>query len=171
MAEGRPDLKIRAARQQDLPALTEIYNHYVRTTHITFDVEPRSPQDRREWFERHPERGPHRLIVAADADAVVGYATSEPFRERPAYRTSVETSVYLHPDATGRGIGTLLYGRLFDELAGEEVHRAVAAMTLPNDASLALHRRFGFMEVGTFTEVGYKLGRYWDVLWLEKPLP
>jgi phosphinothricin acetyltransferase len=161
---------IRPARVEDLPALTEIYNHYVRTSPVTFDVEPFAVEDRREWLSHYAEDGPYRLLVAEGAASVLGYATSSPFRHRPAYRTSVETSVYCHPNATGRGVGTRLYERLFEEIAGQGLHRAYAGITMPNDASLALHRRFGFREVGTFREVGHKFDRYWDVLWLEKPL-
>ncbi|MFQ5843947.1 MAG: GNAT family N-acetyltransferase, partial [Planctomycetota bacterium] len=101
---------------------------------------------------------------------VVGYACSTPFRPKPAYRTSVETTVYVAPAATGRGVGGRLYQALFDALAGEELHRAYAGIVPPNPASVALHRRFGFHEVGVAREVGHKLGRYWDVAWFEKGL-
>jgi phosphinothricin acetyltransferase len=130
MGAGRPDVRVRAAREQDLPGLSEIYNHYVRTSAITFDIEPQSVEQRREWLLAHPDTGPHRLLVATDEDRVLGYATSGPFRARPAYRTTVETSVYLDPGATGRGIGVVLYERLFAEIADEELHRAVAGVTL-----------------------------------------
>jgi phosphinothricin acetyltransferase len=93
------------------------------------------------------------------------------FRERAAYSRSVETSVYLDPSMLGHGLGTALYAALLDELAHEDVHRAYAGIALPNDASEALHRRLGFREVGTYTEVGRKFGRWWDVRWYERPLP
>jgi phosphinothricin acetyltransferase len=83
----------------------------------------------------------------------------------------VETTVYLDPAATGRGVGSMLYQQLFTELQAEDVHRAFAGVALPNPASVALHRRFGFTDVGTFTEVGRKNGRWWDVLWLQRSLP
>jgi phosphinothricin acetyltransferase len=102
---------------------------------------------------------------------VLGYATSSPFRPKPGYLTSVETSVYLRPDATGHGLGTLLYRAVFDALAGQDLHRAYAGVALPNDASVRLHERLGFREIGTFVEVGRKFGRYWDVLWFERSLP
>jgi phosphinothricin acetyltransferase len=161
---------VRPARAEDLAGLTEIYNHFVVSSHVTFDVEPFTADGRREWFSHYAEDGPFRLLVAEAGGTVRGYATSSPFRTRPAYRTSVETSVYCRPDATGVGLGTRLYQRLFEGIAGLDLHRAYAGITLPNEASLALHRRFGFREVGTFREVGFKFGRYWDVLWLEKPL-
>jgi phosphinothricin acetyltransferase len=170
MGAGRPDVHVRAAREPDLPALTDVYNHYVRTSAATFDIEPLTVEQRRDWLVAHPDTGPHRLLVATEGDRILGYASSGPFRVRPAYRSTVETSVYLDLGATARGIGTLLYERLFDELGGQGLHRAVAGVTLPNEQSRALHRRLGFTEVGTFTEVGFKFDRYWDVLWLEKPL-
>ena len=82
----------------------------------------------------------------------------------------METTVYLAPDATGQGLGRRLYGALFDSLAGADVHLAVGGITLPNEASLALHRAFGFEPVGIFRQVGYKFGRYWDVQWFQRRL-
>jgi phosphinothricin acetyltransferase len=84
--------------------------------------------------------------------------------------TSVETSIYLAPEATGRGMGTDLYAALFAALAEEDLHRAYAGVTLPNTASVALHRKFGFRSIGVYREVGRKFGKYWDVEWFEKPL-
>ena len=83
----------------------------------------------------------------------------------------VETSVYCDPSATGGGLGTALYATLFSVLAGEDLHRAYAGVALPNDASESLHRRFGFREIGTYTEVGRKFGQWWDVRWYERPMP
>lgn len=128
--------------------------------------------ERKRWFDHYDAVGRHRLLVAcADGTegtdgTVVGYATSSPHRPKAAYQTSVETSVYCDPEATGVGVGTALYESLFAALAAEDVHRAFAGITLPNVASVALHRRFGFAEVGVFAEVGRKFGRYWDVLWM-----
>lgn len=153
-----------------MPALREIYNNYVSSSAVTFDIEPASVEGRREWFRRYGRTGRHRLLVAEEAGKVVGYATSGQFRERAAYRPSVETSAYCAPYATGRGIGSRLYQVLLDELATEDVHRAYAGITLPNDASERLHRRFGFQPVGVLNEVGRKFDRYWDVLWLERRL-
>ena len=101
---------------------------------------------------------------------VLGYATSSPFRPKPAYSTSVEVSVYCAPEAAGRGIGTLLYKALFEALEGEDLHRAYAGIAQPNEASARLHARFGFRHIGTYEEVGRKFGRYWDVAWYEKKL-
>jgi phosphinothricin acetyltransferase len=161
---------IRAATRADLPRLIEIYNYYIINTPITFDLEPYTIETRTPWFDEHAETGRHRMLVAVEDGNVIGYATSSRFRSKAAYNPTVESSVYCAHEATGRGIGSMLYGALFDILATEDVNRIVAGVTIPNDASIALHKRFGFYEVGTFTEQGRKFGRYWDVTWLERPL-
>jgi phosphinothricin acetyltransferase len=163
-------VSVRPGRLEDLPALTDIYNHYVVNTHITFDLEPFTVEQRAEWFSHYGDTGRHRLLVALDGDDVVGYATSGRFRDKPAYAPSAETTIYCQPGVTGRGVGRALYSALFDALAGEDVHKAFAGVALPNDTSLAFHRSFGFSDVGTFHEVGRKFDKWWDVLWLERDL-
>ncbi|HTR69649.1 MAG TPA: GNAT family N-acetyltransferase [Mycobacteriales bacterium] len=167
----RADVSIRAGVAADLPALTEIYNHYVLTTAVTFDLDAFSVERRQEWFGRYRSTGPYRLLVATRGDRVIGYATSSPFRDKAAYAPSIEVTAYLAADSGGAGVGSMLYQQLLHDLRGEDLHRAYAAIALPNEASLALHRRFGFRDVGTMTEVGRKHGRWWDVLWMERDLP
>ncbi|KOG86267.1 GNAT family N-acetyltransferase [Streptomyces varsoviensis] len=166
------EVQVRPGVVTDLDALTDLYNHYVRETPITFDTAPFTPEGRRPWLLSHPEDGPYRLLVAQESPGgrILGYATSSPLRAKAAYATSVETTVYCAADADGRGVGTLLYKALFEALAGEDVHRAYAGITQPNEASHRLHRRFGFEPLGTYHEVGRKFGRYWDVAWYEKDL-
>jgi len=168
----RTEVQVRPGVEGDLDTLTAIYNHYVRETSITFDTAVFTPEERRPWLLSHPEDGPHRLMVAADADTqeILGYATSSTYRPRAAYHTSVAVSVYVTPGAGRRGIGTLLYKALFEALADEDVHRAYAGIAQPNEASTRLHERFGFRYVGTYREVGRKFGRYWDVAYYEKDL-
>jgi phosphinothricin acetyltransferase len=162
-------LKTRAATLQDLPALTQIYNHYIVQTPVTFDLRPVTPGERRPWFNDHSTTGRYRILVAEDAvGQVIGCASSSRWRPKAAYDTTVESSVYCHPEQTGKGIGSLLYQALFDLLEHENVHRVVAGITLPNPASVRLHERFGFRRVGDFSEVGFKFGRYWDVAWFER---
>jgi phosphinothricin acetyltransferase len=161
---------VRPGQAGDLPALTALYNHYVEHTHVTFDTQPFTVEQRHVWFSHYGPTGRHRLFVAVVGDELVGYATSSRFRDKAAYDTSVETTVYVLDGGAGRGVGSALYSELFGALQGEDVHRAYAGIALPNDASIALHRRFGFADVGTYGEVGRKLGRYWDVTWLEKTL-
>lgn len=161
---------VRPAEPEDAGSLNEIYNHYVLTSAISFDVSPVTTEERLAWLAEHPQRGPYRVAVAQERGRVVGFASSSRVRPRAAYGTSIETSLYVAPDATGRGIGTSLYESLFASLVEEDLHRAYAGITMPNPVSVALHRRFGFEHVGTFTEQGRKFGRYWDVAWFDKPL-
>ena len=162
--------QIRAAEPSDLAEVARIYDHYIVHTAITFDLEPFGSEGRRAWFESFDRKGRHRLLVAEVDGAVLRYASSHGFRPKGAYETSVETSVYLDPGATGNGLGRQLYEALFRELATEDVHRAYAGITLPNPASLSLHERMGFEPIGIYGEVGRKHGRYWDVSWHEKRL-
>ncbi|MGA3228593.1 MAG: N-acetyltransferase family protein [Candidatus Binatus sp.] len=164
------EVRLRPAVRGDLPRLTEIYNYYVVNTPITFDLKPLTVHQRARWFDEHAGKGRHQMFVAEDAGRVVGYACTGPFRDKAAYGTSVETSIYCAHDAKGRGIGGMLYRVLFDALENEDIHRLLAGITIPNDASLKLHRRFGFTEVGVFSECGRKLGGYWDVVWMQRPL-
>ena len=161
---------VRPATEHDLGPINDVYNRYVVETHFTFDIEPMTLDARREWFEHYDNSGRYRVFVGVSDGAVVGYASSSRFRPKPGYETSVETTIYLAPDAVGRGIGTKLYEELFKSLEGEDLHRAYAGIALPNQASIALHERFGFKRVAHFTEQGRKFDRYWDVGWYEKPL-
>jgi phosphinothricin acetyltransferase len=165
------DFGVRAATLDDLEALTEIYNHYIVHSAITFDLRPFATTERRAWFDDHADSGPHRLLAACDEHGrCVGYSSSSRWRPKPAYNTTVEVSVYCHPDARGRGCGTALYGALFAALEREDVQTLVAGISLPNPASLSLHERFGFRPVGVFHAVGRKFDRFWDVAWFERPL-
>jgi phosphinothricin acetyltransferase len=160
---------VRPATGNDLEALNDIYNHYVATSHVTFDVEATSIQWRRRWFEEHTD-GRHRVFVAILVGRVTGYASSSQYRAKAAYETTVETSAYVAPDFVGRGLGTSLYAVLLDALEREDVHRALAGIAQPNEASVALHRRFGFYPVAHFSDQGRKFDRYWDVDWYERAL-
>jgi phosphinothricin acetyltransferase len=164
-------LQIRPAKADDLPRIVAIYNHYVLHTHVTFDTEEVAVLQRLEWFDAFSSFGPHRLMVAQADDQVVGYASSSRFKVRQAYDTSVETTIYMDPDAVGDGIGSRLYGSLLDAVKAEpSVHRAYGVIAIPNEGSIALHERFGFERVGTCHEVGFKFDKYWDVSWFEKDM-
>lgn len=161
-------IAIAAGSLEDLEAINEIYNHYVVSSAATFDLEPRTKEWRREWFAKYGDRGRHRLLVARVQGGVIAYATSSPYRPRPAYDPTVETSVYVAHVHAGRGIGSALYAALLRELEAEDVHRAFAGIAMPNPASVRLHERHGFRRVGLFSEQGRKFGRYWDVAWYER---
>ena len=111
-----------------------------------------------------------RFLVAEQDSLVVGYAGTTRFRPKAAYDTTVETTIYCAPESIGKGLGTQLYAALFATLSGENIHRIVAGYVPPNPISAALHARFGFKEIGVFSENGYKFDRYWDVCWMERPL-
>lgn len=163
------DHTIRPATLDDLEALTAIYNYYIVHSAITFDLHPFTAAGRRAWFDDHSITGRHRLLVATDpSGSCVGYASSSRWRPKPAYDTTVEVSVYCHPDACGHGYGRALYGALFSALEQEDVHAMVAGISLPNPASIALHERLGFRQVGVFHEVGWKFEKFWDVAWFER---
>jgi len=163
------DIAIRHAEQGDLSELLAIYNHYVVHTPITFDLMPRTLAQRREWFDEFAKTGKYQCFVATNQDRPLGWVCSARFKDKAAYSSTVETSVYLKPDAIGKGIGRQLYRTLFEALAGEDVHRAFGGITLPNEASVALHRAAGFELVGIYPEIGRKFGKYWDVaLYLRK---
>lgn len=164
-------IQLRPASIDDLPAITEIRNYYIINTHITFDVEPYRPEQLVSWFREHSDGKRYRLLVASDpATGVLGYACTGHFRSKAAYDTTVEASVACRPDAVGRGLGAMLYTALFDVIADQDINRIVAGIAQPNPASNALHRRFGFRALGSFSEVGRKFDKYWDVMWMDRPL-
>ena len=166
MAETR----IRAATPQDLPRLTEIYNHYVLHTPVTFDLEPHTVEARATWLNQFAPTGCHRLLVAIEDDLVLGYAGTTRFRAKAAYDTTVEATIYCAPEAVGKGLGRKLFAALFQAIEQEDIHRIVGGYTVPNAGSLSLLERFGFQAVGVFHQVGRKFDRYWDAAFMERPL-
>lgn len=165
MAEG---LIVRRAVREDLPELTALYNHYIETSACTFDLKPYTVEQRTPWFEQFRETGRYQLFVALAGGKLVGYAGSMQYRAKAAYDPSVESTVYVRNGAGRHGTGTRLYETLFAALAKEDVHRVYAGITMPNPASIALHKRFGFTLAGAYNQVGRKFDRYWDVEWYEK---
>jgi phosphinothricin acetyltransferase len=157
------DMAIRRIEQGDLPALLEIYNHYVRETAITFDIEPRTLAQRRDWFDGFASSGRYQCFVAVKQGRPIGWASSHRYNERAAYDTTISSSIYLAAETCGQGLGKALYATLFEALTGEDIHRIFCGITLPNEASVRLHRSFGFEPVGIYREVGRKFGRFWDV--------
>jgi phosphinothricin acetyltransferase len=161
--------RIRPAEDSDLAQITAIHNYYVENTHLSFDIHPFSADQSRSWFAEHCAGDRYRLLVAEDQEhGIVAYATSGRFRAKEAYGTTVEVSIQCAPTFKGGGLGRRLYDELFTLLAAKDVRCAVAAIAVPNPASVALHERMGFHPVGTFRQVGRKFDRYWDVLWMQK---
>ena len=160
------DLTVRAAGPADLDAVSAIYDAAARSSVATFDLEgPPLPY----WQAKLDADGPGtRMLVAVDpAGAVAGFAYSGWFRPRPAYGATRETSIYLHAEARGQGLGRRLYRELLDLLRADGMHLAVAVVAQPNPASDALHRALGYEPVGTFDEVGHKFGRYVSTRWFQ----
>jgi phosphinothricin acetyltransferase len=163
-------LSIRRVEQGDLPALLDIYNHYVLTTPITFDIEPRTLAQRQEWLDTFKPTGRYQCFVAVESGTAIGWACSGKYKDKAAYDTSVEMSVYLHPSAHGKGLGRRLYQTIIDALQGQDIHRLYGGITQPNAASVALHVAMGFRHIGTQSEVGRKFGKFWDVALYERGL-
>jgi L-amino acid N-acyltransferase YncA len=159
---------VRRARPDDAQACAAIYGPIVTGTAISFEeVSPTAG----EFAARIAEIGATWPWLVGEADgAVLGYVYGSRHRERAAYRWSVDVTAYVHPDARGRGVGSALYHVLFRVLERQGFHHAFAGITLPNDASLALHRSVGFAPVGTYEKVGFKFGTWHDVAWFQRPL-
>jgi L-amino acid N-acyltransferase YncA len=153
---------VRSAAPGDAEAVARIYNHYVADTIVTFEEEPvKAPEIARRMGDVRAAELP--WLVAERAGSVVGYAYATPWRPRRGYRFSTEITVYVAPGQEGRGIGSLLYGDLLAALEERDVHAAMGGIALPNDASVALHEKFGFKKVAHFEQAGFKFDRWIDV--------
>lgn len=157
-------LQLRHAAAEDAVRIAAIYNHYVANTVITFELDPVPVEEMAARVgEVHAQGLP--WLVAEAGDAVLGYAYAMRWRARAAYRHSVESSIYLAPEAVGRGIGRALYAGLIAELRRLDVHTVIGGAAQPNPASAALHAALGFDEVAHFRETGYKFGQWIDVVY------
>ncbi|MEM9741105.1 MAG: arsinothricin resistance N-acetyltransferase ArsN1 family B [Pseudomonadota bacterium] len=164
-------MRIRSATAADASAILAIYGPIVEQTAISFETEVPTAEAMAERIER--ARADYAFVVAETDDRCLGYAYAGVLRLRAAYRASVETSVYVAENAHRRGIAGSLYQALFGQLnanGSHGFHTALAAITLPNDASVHFHEAFGFKAVGRFREVGYKFGRWHDVGWWQRHL-
>ena len=161
-------ITIRPATEADLPGILEIYNDAVLHTTATYDYEPRTLEQRRQWFEDH-QRDNYAVFVAVDdTGRNVGWSALNPYHARPGYRFTTENSVYIAADRRGQGIGKQLLEPLIDAARARGLHVIIAAIDATNEASIRLHTRFGFEQVGHFKQVGFKFGRWLDVVYLEK---
>lgn len=157
-------MKVRAATADDAAAIAAIYAPYVTGSVVSFETEP---PDATGIAGRMAEAGDlYPWLVAWEGETVLGYAYAAAFRTRPAYRFSVETTVYVSGEAQRRGVGAALYAALLPRLEAQGFAQAIAGITLPNPASVALHERFGFRRIGVYEEVGFKQGGWHSVgLW------
>lgn len=161
---------VRAATAGDAVPLLELRNHYVANSHAVFDETPLTHEAVLRWLASFSTDGPYRLRVAVADGRVAGYASSQRYRDHPAFEKTIETSIYTAPGLVGAGIGTALYADLFASLQDQGLHRAVVGIALPNEASVRLHTRFGFTKVGIFDEYATKNGRFISSVWMQRPL-
>lgn len=155
-------MKIRSADLPDAPQIAEIYNYYIASSHATFEVDQIDAVETESRMRNVIDRG-YPFFVAEENDEIAGYAYGHQFRERQAYRHSIEVSVYVKPGWERRNIGTNLYEALFAEIKKGDFRAIIAGISLPNDASVRLHERFGMKKVAHFREVGRKFDRWIDV--------
>lgn len=161
--------RVRAAETDDAAGIAEIYNHYISESVITFEEEQVTAAEiARRVAEVRSTSLP--WLVAASDGRVTGYAYAAPWKTRSAYRFSVETTVYVAPECAGCGIGSLLYGQLIPMLPARDIHGVIGGIALPNEASVALHEKFGFRKVAHFREVGFKFNRWIDVGYWQRTL-
>ena len=156
-------MKIRIARKDDSPAIAEIYAPIVTQTHISFELEPPSADEM--WGRMAKALESHVGLVAEEAGNVMGYAYASKYREKPAYKWSTETTIYVRDSARGKGVGSGLYKTLLRILAAQNYRQAFGGIALPNAGSIALHEAVGFKRVGINPEAGYKHGRWHDLGW------
>lgn len=152
---------IRNIKPDDAAQICEIYNYYVQNTIITFEESLVTEDDMKSRIIQNNKK--HPWIVFTDKGQIIGYAYASEWKSRCAYKHSVETTVYLRPDAKGNGIGSLLYKELLAGLKDKNLHAAIGGIALPNEASIALHEKLGFEKIGQFKEVGYKFDKWIDV--------
>ncbi len=160
---------IRQAAPADAEAIVAIYNHYIATSIATFEEEAVDAGEMRARMAAVDAAGLPWLVAEREG-TLLGYAYATRWRGRPAYRFSCEITVYLASDALGKGIGTALYGALFPRLEAQGLHLVIGGIALPNEASVALHERFGMTKTAHFHEVGFKFGQWVDVAFWERRL-
>ena len=162
------DLMVRLAIEADLPAINEIYNYYVAHCTCTWQVEPCTPTKRAAWFAEHDER--HPVTVAELQGQIVGWGALSVFRDPHGYRYTVENSVYVRPDAHGRGIGAAILEDLIRRAQALGHHCILAVISADQEPSISLHAKLGFVEMGRLREVGNKFDQWLDVVFMERML-
>jgi phosphinothricin acetyltransferase len=159
---------IRLAAAHDLPAINDIYNHYVHHSTCTYQTEPSTPDERAEWFDAH---GPSHPVTVTEVDGVIiGWASISRFRSRAAYDRTVENAVYVRHDHHRRGVGSALLADSLERARAAGHHTVIAVIDAEQTGSVALHLRQGFVESGRLREAGLKFGRWLDVVYLQRML-
>lgn len=157
---------VRNATLDDSAGIVEIYNYYIEHTYATFEEDPISAPVMKERIRMTLETYPY--LVYEKEGMILGYAYGSTWKNRSAYLHTAESSIYLHPDHTKQGIGSELYSRLFRVLQARDIHTVIGGISLPNEASVALHEKFGFSKVAHFKKVGRKFDQWIDVGYWQK---
>jgi L-amino acid N-acyltransferase len=158
-------VSIRPATEADLPAINDIYNHYVLTCTCTYQEQLEPLEGRKKWFEHHDEKHP---VIVAEADGrVIGWGSLSKFHQRSAYRFTVENSIYIHHQFHRRGVGAALLQELIKIARANGFHAIIAGIDGEQTASMALHTKFGFEKVAHLKQVGFKFGRWLDTIYME----
>ena len=159
-------VKTRLATPEDAEAIRTIYNREVLGSTVTFDLVPRTLDDQLAWLDEHS--GAHPAVVAVDGDGqVCGFGSLSPWRPRPAYRTTVEDSVYVDPDYQGQGVGRAILSELVSLAGAHGFHAVIGRIVGGHEASIGLHRACGFDQIGVEREVGRKFGKWLDVVLMQ----
>ncbi len=151
-------------------AILDILNEQIRTSTAVYEYEPRKPASMVAWFNAKEAKGYPVIGVEDETGALMGFAAYGVFRERPAYKYTVEHSVYVHEDHRGKGLGKALLGRLIDAARAQDLHVMVGGIDTSNAASIALHEQLGFVHAGTIRESGFKFGRWLDLAFYQLTL-
>lgn len=162
--------QIRPATPHDAPALADLYNHYIRHSIITFEEEPVSAQAMAIRLKKVQQEQGLPWLVAEHQGQLLGYSYASQWKERQAYRYTVEGTLYLQPTAQGQGLGSRLYQQLLEQLQALGKRQFIGVIALPNDASVALHEKLGMVKVAHFHQVGFKFERWIDVGYWQKAL-
>jgi phosphinothricin acetyltransferase len=169
MSAPAAGVRVRAATFDDLPAMNDIYNYWVDRSPATFDLEHMTPDWREAWYRERTGAG-YPVLVADVQGAIAGWVCLSKWSPKKAYAKTADESIYLADAFRGRGVGKLLVGAILDEARRMDLHVVMAGVTACQEASLALHRSLGFIESGRYAHMGYKLGAWHDVVWLQRHL-
>ncbi len=165
------NIKIEQGESEDLDGINDIYNYYVRNGNATFDTVEWDQLLRAKWYQQFIDNSElYKLFVAKLNGEVLGFAYNSKFKEKQAFFTSSEVTIYIRSGSEGNGLGDKLYQALLSAISNTSLHRLYAVITIPNAASICLHEKFGFYQVGTMTEVGFKNGQYHSTVMLEKDI-
>ena len=159
---------IRNVSLDDSQAILDIYTPYITDSCITFETEVPTLYDFKNRIKNITKSNPY--IVYVEDEKVLGYAYASKYKDRAAYVYTVESSIYVDINSTGKNIGKLLYSELLERLKKQNINSVYACITLPNDRSIKLHKNFGFNEIGIFKEAGFKFNKWLDIVWYQKQL-